>query len=172
MCTPFPLTERLALELLNDMEWSVSWSLADDVGWSLWNTLSSLLYISLLTAAVNLVINDSAVHTANTELQIIIIQKFPSHSILPKLPIKSKFVMPTNAKQILVIMEQCRLVLWLTQTELQQDQYRDWDQDWENWLTVYYEEVFTLQWESELYLYWEWDRGHTKPHLAFATRKV
>ena len=98
MCTPFPLTERLALELLNDMVWSASWSLTDDAGWSLWNTLSSLLYISLLTAAVNLVINDSAVHTANTELQIIIIQKFPSHSILPKLPIKSKFVMPTKTK--------------------------------------------------------------------------
>ena len=105
MCTPFPLTERLALELLNDMEWCVSWSFADDVGWPLWNTLSSLLYISLLTAAVNLVINDSAVHTANTELQIIIIQKFPSHSILPKLPIKSKFVMPTKAKQVLAVMK-------------------------------------------------------------------
>ena len=50
--------------------------------------------ISVRTLTVNLSVKHNVVSAANTASQAKMIYKLPSHSILPKLPIKLKFVKP------------------------------------------------------------------------------
>lgn len=57
-----------------------------------------LLYSSLLTVAVNLLIRQRVAVAANTKLYRSTIRKLPSHSMRPKSPRRSKFVMPESGK--------------------------------------------------------------------------
>jgi hypothetical protein len=72
--------------------------------------LSHRAYSSLLTVAVNLLARQRVAETANTMLYRRTILKLPSHSIRPKSPSRSKFVIPvitTNYNisfQILIVM--------------------------------------------------------------------
>jgi hypothetical protein len=63
------------------------------------NDSSHRAYSSLLTVAVNLLARQRVAEAANTMLYRRTILKLPSHSILPKSPSRSKFVIPVINKQ-------------------------------------------------------------------------
>lgn len=64
--------------------------------------ITHLEYNSLLTVDVNLFVRHNVAATANNILYIRTILKLPSHSIFPKFPIRSKFVIPENINGILI----------------------------------------------------------------------